>query len=112
MGILSLSLGESKGAGERERERERGRDREKGKKVRKERVEGEPRRIEKRSHRQRCVCERGRHRQRVRETTDLYRTQSTNKPRSEQARKSEKIGLRIHQFFLSLQGIRIERMAH
>lgn len=52
MGILSLSLGESKGSGERKGKK-------KGeKKVRRERVEGEPRRIEKKGVTEEDVCAR------------------------------------------------------
>lgn len=93
MGILSLSLGESKGAGERGKDREGKKRGKKGKE--RERVEGEPRRIEKRSHRRRYVCERGRdtERETEREATEIYRIQSTDVPESERARKSEKIGL-------------------
>lgn len=51
-------------------------------------------------------------REKERETTEIYRIQSTDMPESERARKGEKIGLGTHQFFLSLQGIRIQRMGH
>lgn len=87
----------------REQEREGEKEKKGGKKVGRERVEGEPRRIEKRSHRRRYVCKRGRdtnrdrwrerEREKEKEREGLqkkYRIQSINVPESERAKRAKR----------------------
>ena len=74
-------------AKEREREKEK---RGEKKKVRRDRIEGEPRRIEKEvTGEDMCAKEKGTERERG--TTEIYRIQSTDVPESERASKEEKI---------------------